>query len=136
MPVPPRSATGNCLLLRAESKNAECRPQVLVTVRPTNILCYIIWLMMPKSFGDNATAFAEADAHSQSTARVKSVRESFMRGRHRGPTELVPKSRNVGMNREATLNVGTLTDRSCELVEALERTKIDFCAVQETKYSY
>ncbi|VDP63520.1 unnamed protein product [Heligmosomoides polygyrus] len=32
------------------------------------------------------------------------------------------------------LNVGTLTSHSCELVEALERRKIDFCAVQEARW--
>ncbi|VDP07091.1 unnamed protein product [Heligmosomoides polygyrus] len=52
-----------------------------------------------------------------------------------GATELVRKSRNVGKTRVATLNVGTLTGRSCELVEALERRKVDFCAVQETRCS-
>ncbi|VDO81677.1 unnamed protein product [Heligmosomoides polygyrus] len=40
-----------------------------------------------------------------------------------------------GKTRVATLNVGTLTDRLCELVEALERRRIDFCAVQETRWS-
>ncbi|VDO78489.1 unnamed protein product [Heligmosomoides polygyrus] len=63
------------------------------------------------------------------------MRGSLMRGRHRGATELVRKSRNVGKTCVATLNVGTLTGRSCELVEALERRKIDFCAVQETRWS-
>ncbi|VDO73939.1 unnamed protein product [Heligmosomoides polygyrus] len=29
--------------------------------------------------------------------------------------------------------VGTLTGRSCELVEALERRRVDFCAVQQTR---
>ncbi|VDP13440.1 unnamed protein product [Heligmosomoides polygyrus] len=56
-----------------------------------------------------------------------------MRGRHRVATELVRKSRNVSRTRVATLNVGTLTGRSCELVEALERRRVDFCAVQETR---
>ncbi|XGW35842.1 hypothetical protein V3C99_019211, partial [Haemonchus contortus] len=37
--------------------------------------------------------------------------------------------------RVATLNVGTLTGRSYELAEALERRRIDFCAVQETRWS-
>ncbi|VDO61664.1 unnamed protein product [Heligmosomoides polygyrus] len=44
-------------------------------------------------------------------------------------------SRNVGKTRVATLNVGTLTGRSCELVEALERRRVDFCAVQEMRWS-
>ncbi|VDO82509.1 unnamed protein product [Heligmosomoides polygyrus] len=38
-----------------------------------------------------------------------------MRGRHRGATEPVRKSRNVSRTRVAKLNVGTLTGRSCEL---------------------
>ncbi|VDO18766.1 unnamed protein product [Heligmosomoides polygyrus] len=63
------------------------------------------------------------------------MRGSLMRGRHRGATELVRKSRKGSRTRVATLNVGTLTGRSCELVEALERRRIDFCAVQETRWS-
>ncbi|VDO63408.1 unnamed protein product [Heligmosomoides polygyrus] len=63
------------------------------------------------------------------------MRGSLMRGRHRGAIELVRKSRNEGWTRVATLNVGTLTGRSCELVEALERRRVDFCAVQETRWS-
>ncbi|VDP39746.1 unnamed protein product [Heligmosomoides polygyrus] len=62
------------------------------------------------------------------------MRGSLMRGRHRGATELVRKSRNVSRTRVATLNVGTLTGRSCELVEALERRRVDLCAVQETRW--
>ncbi|VDP09935.1 unnamed protein product [Heligmosomoides polygyrus] len=41
----------------------------------------------------------------------------------------------IGKTRVATLNVGTMTARSCELVEALERRRVDFCAVQETRWS-
>ena len=58
-----------------------------------------------------------------------------MQGRHRGATRLVQKSGNVWKARLATLNVGTLTGRSYELAEALERRKIDLCAVQETRWS-
>ncbi|VDP34871.1 unnamed protein product [Heligmosomoides polygyrus] len=112
MSVPPRGATGNCLLLRAEP-NTDIRMQATgPSDRPAyEHLCHIIWMMTFKRFRDNATASAGADAHSQSPANVKSK------------------------NRVATLNVGTLTGRSCELVEALERRKIDFCAVQETRWS-
>ncbi|VDO87714.1 unnamed protein product [Heligmosomoides polygyrus] len=53
----------------------------------------------------------------------------------RTASELVRGSRNEGKTRVATLNVGTSTGLSCELVEALERRKIDFCAVQETRWS-
>ncbi|VDO78016.1 unnamed protein product [Heligmosomoides polygyrus] len=59
----------------------------------------------------------------------------LMQGRHRGTTELVRKSGNVSRIRVATLNVGTLTNRSCELVEALECRRVDLCAVQETMWS-
>ncbi|VDO90911.1 unnamed protein product [Heligmosomoides polygyrus] len=52
---------------------------------------------------------AGADAHSQSSASVKSMRGSLMQGWHREATELVRKSRNVSRTRVATLNVGTLT---------------------------
>ncbi|VDO92032.1 unnamed protein product [Heligmosomoides polygyrus] len=69
---------------------------------------------------------------------VRSMRGSLRRGRHRGggATEQVQISRNVSRTRVASLNVGTLTGRSCELVEALERKRIDLCAVQETRWSY
>ncbi|VDP10747.1 unnamed protein product [Heligmosomoides polygyrus] len=97
--------------------------------------CHITWLTTLKKFRDSATASVRADAHSQSPASVESMRGSLMRGRHRGATELVRKSRNVSRTRVATLNVGTLTGRSCELVEALERRRVDFCAVQETRWS-
>ncbi|VDP12578.1 unnamed protein product [Heligmosomoides polygyrus] len=63
------------------------------------------------------------------------MRGSLVLGRHRGTIELVRKSRNVSRTRVATLNVGTLTGRSCELVEALERRGVDLCAVQETQWS-
>ncbi|VDP23498.1 unnamed protein product [Heligmosomoides polygyrus] len=63
------------------------------------------------------------------------MRGSLMRGRHREATELVRKSRNVSRTRVATLNVGTLTGRSRELVEALEGRRVDFCAVQESRWS-
>ncbi|XGW10231.1 hypothetical protein V3C99_012037 [Haemonchus contortus] len=63
------------------------------------------------------------------------MRGSPVQGRHRGATRLVQKSRNVWKTRVATLNVGTLTGRSYELAEALERRRIDFCAVQETRWS-
>ncbi|VDP06041.1 unnamed protein product [Heligmosomoides polygyrus] len=39
----------------------------------------------------------------------------------------------AGPRSEAEL--GTLTGRSCELAEALERRRVDFCAVQETRWS-
>nr|CDJ86575.1 RNA-directed DNA polymerase (reverse transcriptase) domain containing protein [Haemonchus contortus] len=63
------------------------------------------------------------------------MRGSPVQGRHRGATKLVRKPRNVWKTRVATLNVGTLTGRSYELAEALERRRIDFCAVQETRWS-
>ncbi|VDO19673.1 unnamed protein product [Heligmosomoides polygyrus] len=97
--------------------------------------CHITWFMTVQVFRDSAAASAGADAHSQSPASVKSMRGSLMRRWHRGATELVRKSRNVSRTRVGTLNVGTLTGRSCELVEALERRRVDFCAVQETRWS-
>ncbi|VDP21234.1 unnamed protein product [Heligmosomoides polygyrus] len=39
-----------------------------------------------------------------------------------------------GQDPRATLNVGTLTGRSCELAETSERRRVDFCAVQETRW--
>ncbi|VDO97566.1 unnamed protein product [Heligmosomoides polygyrus] len=63
---------------------------------------------------------------------MSSMRGSLIRGRHRGETELARKFRNVGKTRIAALNVGTLTGRSCELAEALERKRVDLCAVQKT----
>nr|CDJ90125.1 Endonuclease exonuclease phosphatase domain containing protein [Haemonchus contortus] len=63
------------------------------------------------------------------------MRGSPVQGRHRGATKLVRKLRNVWKTRVATLNVGTLTGRLYELAEALERRRIDFCAVQETRWS-
>uniref|UniRef100_A0A7I4XTQ0 Endo/exonuclease/phosphatase domain-containing protein n=1 Tax=Haemonchus contortus TaxID=6289 RepID=A0A7I4XTQ0_HAECO len=62
------------------------------------------------------------------------MRGSPVQGRHRGATRLVQKSRNVWKTRVATLDVGTLTGRSYELAEALERRRIDFCVVQETRW--
>ena len=91
---------------------------------------------MPYEYRDNATASAGADAHSQGPASVESMRGSSVQGRHRGATRLVQnpfsEARKV---RIATLNVGTLTGRSCELAEALERRRVDICAVQETRWS-
>ncbi|VDO88836.1 unnamed protein product [Heligmosomoides polygyrus] len=84
------------------------RRQALVTGRPTNILCHIIWLMASQSSRDNARRPRELRALAK------------------------PGKCKV---RIATLNVGTLTGRSCELVEAQERRRVDFCAVQETKWS-
>ncbi|EYC32663.1 hypothetical protein Y032_0002g1030 [Ancylostoma ceylanicum] len=42
---------------------------------------------------------------------------------------------NVAKTRIATLNVGTLTGRSHEQAAALQRRRIDLCAVQETRWS-
>ncbi|VDP05925.1 unnamed protein product [Heligmosomoides polygyrus] len=110
MAVPSPGATGNCSLLRAElNTDIECRRQALVTGQPTNILCHIIWLMTLQNSRDNATASAGADAH------------------------LVRKSSNVSSTRETTLNVGTLTGRSYEVAEALQRRRVDFCAMQEVQ---
>ncbi|KAL6728322.1 hypothetical protein Aduo_010103 [Ancylostoma duodenale] len=47
----------------------------------------------------------------------------------------IVKDHNVATTRIATLNVGTLTGRSCELAAALEHRRIDLCAVQETRWS-
>ncbi|VDO76661.1 unnamed protein product [Heligmosomoides polygyrus] len=69
MSVPPRGATGNCPLLRAEP-NTDTRVQALVTGRPMEIPCHITWLMVLHVSRDNATASAGADAHSQSPASV------------------------------------------------------------------
>ncbi|VDO19525.1 unnamed protein product [Heligmosomoides polygyrus] len=91
--------------------------------------------MVYDSSSFSRSAYAGADAHSQSTASVENMRGSLMRGRHRGATELVRKFRNVSRTRVASLNVGTFTGRSCELVEALERRRVDLCAVKETRWS-
>ncbi|VDO71602.1 unnamed protein product [Heligmosomoides polygyrus] len=97
--------------------------------------CHIVWLTTLHEYRDSVTASAGADTHSQSPASVRSMRRSLMRGRHRRATELVRKSLNVNRIRVATPNVGTLAGRSCELDEALERRRVDFCAVQETRWS-
>ncbi|EYC37918.1 hypothetical protein Y032_0757g2100 [Ancylostoma ceylanicum] len=47
----------------------------------------------------------------------------------------IVKDHNAAKTRIATLNVGTLTGRSCELAAALENRRIDLCAVQETRWS-
>ncbi|VDO94826.1 unnamed protein product [Heligmosomoides polygyrus] len=86
------------------------------------------------SFRNSATASAGADAHPQSPASVESSEDPWCEDGN-GATELVRKSRNVSRTQVATLNAGTLTGRSCELVEALERRRVDFCAVQETRWS-
>ncbi|VDO99439.1 unnamed protein product [Heligmosomoides polygyrus] len=97
--------------------------------------CHITWCMLVHVYRDSATASAGADAHSQNAASMETIRGSLMRGQDRRATELVRKSRNVSRTRVATLNVGTLTGRSCECVEALERRRVDLCAVQETRWS-
>nr|CDJ96727.1 RNA-directed DNA polymerase (reverse transcriptase) domain containing protein [Haemonchus contortus] len=58
------------------------------------------------------------------------MRGSPVQGRHRGATKLVRKPHNVWKPRVTTVNVGTLTGRSHELAKALERRRIDFCAVE------
>ncbi|VDO91860.1 unnamed protein product [Heligmosomoides polygyrus] len=84
MSVSPRGATGNCLLLRAEP-NTDIRMQATgPSDRPAYEHFVTSWLMTFKSFRDNATTSAGADAHSQSPASVESMRESLMRGQHRG----------------------------------------------------
>ncbi|VDP59630.1 unnamed protein product, partial [Heligmosomoides polygyrus] len=78
--------------------------------------------------GGSRRALAEP-GECEKYARVPDARTAS------GGSELVRKSRNVGKTRVATLNVGTLTGRSCELAEALERRRIDLCGVQETRWS-
>ncbi|WKY11555.1 hypothetical protein Q1695_003267 [Nippostrongylus brasiliensis] len=85
------------------------------------------------------------------------MRGSLMQGRHRGVTKLVyecqseavskqerqprgprkpaRKCKSMVKTRAATLNVGTLTGRSSELVAALEHRRIDLCALQEARRS-
>ncbi|EYC09242.1 hypothetical protein Y032_0061g3230 [Ancylostoma ceylanicum] len=46
----------------------------------------------------------------------------------------VVKDHNVAKTRIATLNVGTLTGRSCELTAALDHRRIDLCAVQKMRW--
>ncbi|VDP10495.1 unnamed protein product [Heligmosomoides polygyrus] len=101
MSVPPCGATGNCPLLRAEP-NTDTRVQATGPCdRPVyEHPCHITWLMVLHVSRDYATASAGADAHK---ARRKT--------------------------RVATLNVDTLSGRSFELAEVLERRKVDFCAV-------
>ncbi|VDO60200.1 unnamed protein product [Heligmosomoides polygyrus] len=137
MSVPPRGAIGICSLLRAKP-NTDIRIQATgpgdrPAYEKPNVISY--GCTSAHVCRDCATVSAGADAHSQSSTSVRSMRESLMRGRHRGATEPVRKPRNVSRSRVATLNVGTLTGRSCELVEELERRRVDFCAVQETRWS-
>ena len=47
----------------------------------------------------------------------------------------IVKDHNVAKTRIATLNVGTLTGRSCKLAAALDHRRMDLCAVQETRWS-
>ncbi|VDP29299.1 unnamed protein product [Heligmosomoides polygyrus] len=98
-------------------------------------LCHITWCISAYVVRDGATESTGADAHSQSRVSLKSIGGPLMRGRHRGATQLIWKSRKASRIRVATLNVGTLTGRPCELVEALVRRRVDFCAVQETRWS-
>ncbi|KAK6743228.1 hypothetical protein RB195_010468 [Necator americanus] len=47
------------------------------------------------------------------------------------PKKLVRQQQPV---RLATLNVGTLTGRSCELADSLRKRRVDICCVQETRW--
>ncbi|KAL6742029.1 hypothetical protein Aduo_015229 [Ancylostoma duodenale] len=94
--------------------------------------------MTSYGFEKKATAYAGIDAHSRGPVSV----ENNMRGspmlcerRHRGASRRVVKDHSVAKTRIATLNVSTLTGRSCELAAALQRRRIDLCAVQETRWS-
>ncbi|KAL6729362.1 hypothetical protein Aduo_000423 [Ancylostoma duodenale] len=51
---------------------------------------------------------------------------------HGDQDHIVAKTRIATLT---TLNVGTLAGRSCELAAALQRRRIDLCAVQETRWS-
>ncbi|VDP13375.1 unnamed protein product [Heligmosomoides polygyrus] len=97
MSVPPRGATGNCPLLRAEP-NMDIRVQA--TGRPMEVPCHITWLMVLHVSRDNATDSAIADKLAK-PGEYK--RGSLMRGQH-GGTALVQRSRNPGKTRVATLN--------------------------------
>ncbi|EYC26930.1 hypothetical protein Y032_0009g431 [Ancylostoma ceylanicum] len=78
-----------------------------------------------------ATASTGIDAHLRGPMSVENMRGSSMlrERRHRGASRRVVKNHNVSKTRIATLNVGTLTSRSCELAAALERRRINICAV-------
>ena len=52
-----------------------------------------------------------------------------------GPARLSSRETpQLCMRRIASLNVGTMKDRSAEVVETLQRRNIDFCCVQETHW--
>ncbi|VDO19305.1 unnamed protein product [Heligmosomoides polygyrus] len=114
MSAPPRGATGNCSLLRAELIT-DTRMQA---TGPSDSDRPAYEQPMSHHMDDGAELCEGPDARTAS-----------------GGTVLVQKFRNVSKARVTTLNVGTLSDRSFELAETLERKKIDLCAVQETRWS-
>ncbi|VDO81668.1 unnamed protein product [Heligmosomoides polygyrus] len=72
MSVPPRGATGNCSLLRAELITDTRMQATGPSDRPAYERAHVTSLMVLNVSRDNATAAAGADAHSQSPASVKS----------------------------------------------------------------
>ncbi|EYC44370.1 hypothetical protein Y032_0463g1909 [Ancylostoma ceylanicum] len=94
-------------------------------------------IMTSNGFEKKATASTGVDAHSRGPVSVKNMRGSSVlrERRHRGASRRVVEDFNVTKTRIATLNVGTLTGRSYELAAALQRRRIDLCAVQETRWS-
>ncbi|VDP11805.1 unnamed protein product [Heligmosomoides polygyrus] len=108
MSVPSRGATGNCPPCElSRTRTFDCRRQALVTGRPTN-----------------------THATSHGVGQFKCFEIVLRR-----PLEPTSTRRARRVTRVATLNVGTLTGGSCEVVEALERRRVDFYAVQETRWS-
>ncbi|VDP10383.1 unnamed protein product [Heligmosomoides polygyrus] len=82
MSVPPRGATGNRRLWRAEP-NTDTRLQATGPCdRPAyEDTCHITWCMTVQAFRDSATASAGADAHSQSPYRSPSIGTDQITGR-------------------------------------------------------
>ncbi|EYC35864.1 hypothetical protein Y032_0967g3238 [Ancylostoma ceylanicum] len=120
------------------SPSTECERQTVVTGRLTNTPRHITWFMMLIGSKKKATAYAGIEAHSRGPVSVENnMRGSSMlrKRRHRGASRRIVKDSNVAKTRTATLNVGTLIGRSCELGAALQRRRIDLCAVQEIRWS-
>ena len=82
----------------------------------------------------NATAFPVGDAQLQPPAAVTSGNpRGYQQGVPQRPQ--LPLKKKVDNLRIGSLNIGTMTGRGRETVDAMSRRRVEILCVQETKWS-
>ena len=91
--------------------------------------------VVPKSFMASTTVESEIDGanrHKSSVGNASGLASCQVW--EAGSGHCGESSKHLRKFRVGTLNVNTLRERVCEVVETLSRRKVDVCCIQETRY--